>query len=191
MYGRVRIDTNRMRYTVTETWSLCMEIGQPITSEESKEYSSRECMGRGPLDTTSKATLDARGEGVGPIYTTLRIRFPWENEPSRKDLPYWKREKVVVAGGWNSVREGLLKPRTPPLVFMIRASSLDNLRLPTIPTNLSARPSIRAYVRGEGGRVLIYLINSATLPFILDAPPRLDSWGGKRASKGINAARRV
>lgn len=108
MYGRVRIDTNRMRYSVTETWSLCMEIGQPITLEESKEYSSRECMGRGPLDTTSKATLDARGEGVGPIYTTLRIRFPWENEPSRKDLPYWKREKVVVAGGWNSVREGLL-----------------------------------------------------------------------------------
>lgn len=45
--------------------------------------------------------------------------------------------------------------------------------------------------------MLIYLINSATLlSFILDAPPRpdstrFDSWGGKRASKGINAARRV
>lgn len=148
----------------------------------------------GPLDTTSKATLDTGEEGEGPIYTTLRIRFPWEKQPSRKDLPYWKREKVVVAGGWNSLREGLLKPRTPPLVFMIRASSLDNLRLPTIPTIRPTCLYSRLYARTcrrEGG-VLIYLINSATPPFILDAPPpRLHSWGGKRASKGINAARRV
>lgn len=148
----------------------------------------------GPLDTTSKATLDTGEEGEGPIYTTLRIRFPWEKQPSRKDLPYWKREKVVVAGGWNSLREGLLKPRTPPLVFMIRASSLDNLRLPTIPTIRPTCLYSRLYARTcrrEGG-VLIYLINSATPPFILDAPPpRLHSWGDKRASKGINAARRV
>ena len=80
---------------------------------------------------------------------------------------------------------------------MIRASSLDNLR----PCQPVCTPvSIYAYVVGGEGGVLIYLINSATLPFILDAPPpprldstRLDSTRGvvKRASKGINAARRV
>ena len=85
---------------------------------------------------------------------------------------------------------------------MIRASSLDNLR----PCRPVCTPvSIYAYVVGGEGGVLIYLINSATLPFILDAPPpprldstrldstRLDSTRGvvKRASKGINATRRV
>lgn len=89
----VRIDTNRMRYAVTEARKRRIGIGQPITWEESKEYSSRECMGEGSSRHDVESHFGySRGEegggGGGPIYTTPRIRFPWENQPGRKDLPY-------------------------------------------------------------------------------------------------------
>ena len=86
----------------------------------------------GNLWRSSRHDVESHSGYSGSQYTALHIRFPWENQPSRKDLPYWKRRRAEGRSwGLKLTKRGFIEA-TYTIVFMIRVSFLDSLQLPTI-----------------------------------------------------------